>query len=125
VAALKTRTDRLGLVALRQARLGGLGPTDQCTASPQQLIKWVHALTQWQQILARPHSGPLVPASARKLVEALVTGQDNRPRGKDRLQWAAHRGLVVDMVDQTHRSRTAWKGPWKSANQMPGASICS
>jgi len=63
----------------------------------QHLTKRVQALTQWQQTLARPHSGPRTPANARKQVAALLTGQyipqvlkivyDGQRTGAHRLTW--------------------------------------
>lgn len=63
----------------------------------QHLTKRVQALTQWQQTLAKPHSGPRTPASARKQVATLLTGQyiaqvlkiayDGQRTGAHRLTW--------------------------------------
>lgn len=63
----------------------------------QHVTKRVQALTQWQQTLAKPHSGPRTPASARKQVAALLTGQylaqvlqiayDGQQTGAHRLTW--------------------------------------
>ena len=63
----------------------------------QHLTKRVQALTQWQQTLATPHRGPRTPASARKQVAALLTGQyiaqvltiayDGQRTGAHRLTW--------------------------------------
>jgi hypothetical protein len=74
-----------------QLRLG------QIRGLHQHLTKRVQALTQWQQTLATPHSGPRTSASARKQVATLLTGQyivqvltiadDGQRTGAHRLTW--------------------------------------
>jgi transposase len=63
----------------------------------QHLTTRVQALTQWQQTLAKPHSGPHTPASARTQVATLLTGpyiaqvlkiaDDGQRTGAPRLTW--------------------------------------
>ena len=64
----------------------------------QQLTKRLEALQQWQQTLAKPHSGPRSAASARQRIAALQAGQylqqvlkvtyHPRRKGANRLEWA-------------------------------------
>jgi len=71
----------------------------------QHLTKRVQALTQWPQTLAKPHSGPRTPASARKQVATLLTGpyiaqvlkiaDDGQRTGAHRLTWWTNRVMIL------------------------------
>jgi len=81
----------------------------------QQLTKRVQALTQWQQTLARPHSGPRTPANARKQVAALLTGQsipqvlkivyDGQQTGAHRLTWGIDHAALEQLETEVFGKR--------------------
>jgi transposase len=81
----------------------------------QQLTKRLAALWQWQQRLAKPHSGPRTPASAQKQVAALLPGQyiphvlkityDGQRSGAQRLAWEIDQAALDQLETEVFGKR--------------------